>query len=123
MSVQLLTEHHLEFLSFKGGCTGSSESSFVKMPHCWKSRVAAQIINQQQQQDHRLRTDSSLSHGGGGGGEGLNAIYWYQIFALDSGVVKTQKLFSSHGGGGSSRRQPTGTNQPIKALHQGRHLV
>ena len=26
MTVKLLTEHHLEFLSFKGGCTGSSES-------------------------------------------------------------------------------------------------
>ena len=26
MSVKLLTEHHLEFLSLKGGCTGSSES-------------------------------------------------------------------------------------------------
>ena len=24
MSVKLLTEHHLEFLSLKGGCTGSS---------------------------------------------------------------------------------------------------
>ena len=30
MSVQLLTEHHLEFLSLKGGCTGSSESTLVK---------------------------------------------------------------------------------------------
>ena len=29
MSVKLLTEHHLEFLSFKGGCTGSSESTHV----------------------------------------------------------------------------------------------
>ena len=28
---------------------------------------------------------------------GLNALYWYQIFALDSVVVKTQILFSSHG--------------------------
>ena len=36
MSVKLLTEHHLEFLSLKGGCTGSSESTLVKMPHCWK---------------------------------------------------------------------------------------
>ena len=27
MSVKLLTEHHLEFLSLKGGCTGSYESS------------------------------------------------------------------------------------------------
>ena len=43
ISVKLLTEHHLRFLSLKGGCTGSSESTLVKMPHCWKSRVAAQI--------------------------------------------------------------------------------
>ena len=43
MSVKLLTEHHWEFLSLKGGCTGSSESTLVKMPHCWKSHVAAHI--------------------------------------------------------------------------------
>ena len=35
MSVKLLTEHHLEILSLKGGCTGSSESTLVKIPHCW----------------------------------------------------------------------------------------
>ena len=39
----LLTEHHLDFLSLQGGCTGFSESTLVKMPHCWKSHVAAQI--------------------------------------------------------------------------------
>ena len=44
MSVKLQTEHQLEFLSLKGGCTGSSESTLVKMPHCWKSHVVAQII-------------------------------------------------------------------------------
>ena len=43
MSVKLLTEHHLEFLSLKGGCTGSSESTHVKIPHCWKSRVTAKL--------------------------------------------------------------------------------
>ena len=43
MHVMLLTEHHLEFLSLKRGCTGSSESTLVKMTHCWKSHVAAQI--------------------------------------------------------------------------------
>ena len=43
MSVKLLTEHHFEFLSLKGGCTGSSESIHVKMPHCWKSHVIAQM--------------------------------------------------------------------------------
>ena len=40
----LLTEHQLEFLSLKGGCTGSFESTLVKMPHCWKSQVTAQIL-------------------------------------------------------------------------------
>ena len=29
MSVELLIEHHLEFLSLQGGCTGSSESTLV----------------------------------------------------------------------------------------------
>ena len=43
MSVKLLTEHHSEFLSIKGGCIGSSESTLVKMPHCWKSHAAAQL--------------------------------------------------------------------------------
>ena len=44
MRVKLLTEQHLEFLSLKGGCTGSSESTLVKMPHCWKSRVVIVIL-------------------------------------------------------------------------------
>ena len=43
MSVKLLTEHNLEFLSIKGGCTGSSESTLVKMSNCWKSHATAQI--------------------------------------------------------------------------------
>ena len=46
MGVKLLTEHHLEFLSLKGGCTGSSESTLVKMPHCWKSHVTAHFMNE-----------------------------------------------------------------------------
>ena len=44
MIVKLLTEHHLEFLSLKGGCRGSSESTLVKMPNCWKSHTLAQFI-------------------------------------------------------------------------------
>ena len=39
MIVKLLTEHHLEFQSI-----GSSESTHVKMPHCWKSHATAQLI-------------------------------------------------------------------------------
>ena len=41
---KLLTEHHLEFLNLKGGCTGSHASTLVKMPHCWKSHVTALFI-------------------------------------------------------------------------------
>ena len=33
----------MELLSLKGGCIGSSESSPIKMPHCWKSHVAAHL--------------------------------------------------------------------------------
>ena len=44
MIVKLLTGHHLEFLSLKGGCRGSSESTHVKMPHCWKSHALAHFF-------------------------------------------------------------------------------
>ena len=44
-SVKLLTEHHLEFLSLKGGCTGLSESTLVKMPDCWKSHVVTHFLH------------------------------------------------------------------------------
>ena len=44
MTVKLLTEDNLEFLSLKGGCTGSSESTLVKTPHCWKSHAIAQMF-------------------------------------------------------------------------------
>ena len=42
MSIKLLTEQHLEFLSLTGGSIGSSESTLVKMPHCRKSHVTPQ---------------------------------------------------------------------------------
>ena len=44
MIVKLLTEHHLEFLSLKGGRKGSSESTHVKMPHCCKSHALANMF-------------------------------------------------------------------------------
>ena len=48
MSVKLLTEHHLEFLSLKGGCRGSFDSTHVKMPHCWKSQIRAHWLLQRE---------------------------------------------------------------------------
>ena len=49
MTVKLLTELHSESLSLKGGCTGSSESTLVKTPHCkkkkcWKSHDMAHLM-------------------------------------------------------------------------------
>ena len=43
MSVKLLTEQRSEFLSLKGCCKGLSESTLVKIPHCWKSHVTAHL--------------------------------------------------------------------------------
>ena len=47
MTLRLLTEYNSEFIGLKGGCTGctgSPESTLVKMQHCWKSHFAAHII-------------------------------------------------------------------------------
>ena len=44
ISVKLLIELNLVFLSITGGCTGSSESTLVKMAHCWKSHVTVQTF-------------------------------------------------------------------------------
>ena len=53
MSVKLLTDHHLEFLSLKGGCRGSFEYTLVKMAHCWKSHVMAHFV---------LSTEWAINH-------------------------------------------------------------
>ena len=53
MSVELLTEHHFEFINLNRGRTGSSESTHVKMPHSWKSHVAAHYFY-----DKALSTDN-----------------------------------------------------------------
>ena len=45
MTVKLVTEHHLEFISLRRDCTGSSESTLVKMPHCLKTHAAAQMLS------------------------------------------------------------------------------
>ena len=41
--LKLLAEHNLEFLTLKGCYRGSSESTLVKMPQCWKSHTVAHM--------------------------------------------------------------------------------
>ena len=43
MIVKLLTEHHLEFLSLKGGCRGSSESATLLKITCHGSLIYCEI--------------------------------------------------------------------------------
>ena len=45
MCIKLLTELSLECLSIKGGDTGSSESTLVKMSYCWKLHVRAHMVS------------------------------------------------------------------------------
>ena len=45
MTVKLLTEQNLEFLSLTEGCTGSFESTLDKIPHCWKSHITANLVS------------------------------------------------------------------------------
>ena len=46
MTVKLLTEHNLKYLSLKEGYIGSSESTPVKMPQCWNSHDMTHMLLQ-----------------------------------------------------------------------------
>ena len=58
MTVKLLTEHHLEFLSLKGGCTDMYESTLVKMPHFSKSHFVAHLYMYYVYHMHAVRTEN-----------------------------------------------------------------
>ena len=60
MIVKLLYEHHLDVLSLKGGCTGLSESTHVKMPNCWKSHATAQIMQKQPKSHLQAEKENDL---------------------------------------------------------------
>ena len=45
MTLEVLTEHQLEFLRLKTGCRDPSESTVAKIPHCWKSHVMDHIFS------------------------------------------------------------------------------
>ena len=89
MSVKLLTEHHLEFLSLKGGRRGSSESTHVILAHCWKSHALAHFLLQAGALVHIYNDGSVLvTHGGVEMGQGLHtkmiqvSLYtlWQEIY-------------------------------------------
>ena len=63
MALRVLTELCLEFLSVRGGCTGSSESTRVKLPHCWKLHVTAHLVEVITFKNSKNEFDPSNKHG------------------------------------------------------------
>ena len=63
-----------------------------------KTNTDGRYIKQEINNNRTTALERTAAKGTGGGGGGLNAFYWRQIFALDSVVVNTQNLYSSHGG-------------------------
>ena len=80
MTVKLLTEHHLEFLSYKGGCTGLSESTFVKMPHCWISQSQLKYLLFSVPQPVAVHVWPVKSSFGSGNGIIYSAGSWRSVF-------------------------------------------
>ena len=58
MSVKLLTEHHLEFLSLKGGCIGSTESTRFKIRGSYRHLATSPLISRKK----IIENNSSVSH-------------------------------------------------------------
>ena len=80
MTVKLLTEHHLEFLNLKACCTGSSESIYVKLSHCWKSHVAAHIYTTSITGSGKEHSSSVLALRSRGSGSSLTSgTVWYLL--------------------------------------------
>ena len=99
MTVKLLTEQHLEFLSLKGGCTGLYVSTLVKMPHCLKSHVTAQfilifvwIMHVQIKNNKHFNETSSELEGPSRTNKGITAAF---CFAVSKATVSKQAFNKS----------------------------
>ena len=78
INVQLLAEHHLEFLSLKGGYTGLPESTLVKMPHCWKSHATAHFKTVPGCVAQSVTCLSENPGGGGGEFDSIRVPYFHR---------------------------------------------
>ena len=93
MIVKLLTEHHLEFLSLKGGCRGSSESTLDKMSNCWKSHVAALLVLIAYAQIFHINDHSDISRVARGLNFGLSPhLHPYFVYTSSEGSGESANL-------------------------------
>ena len=90
MTVKLLTELHSEFLSIKGDSTGSSESTLVKTPHCWKSHVTAHIYIQQKQNNECMLSTTCLEPKAADvcWSKGLRSFYHVHLQCMTAGKLE-----------------------------------
>ena len=102
MSGKLLAEHHFEFLSLQGGCTGSSEFTLVKIPHRWKSHVAAQLCLSLYQHPYFVYESSK------GSGESVHLRRLALAFIAQHCVVKRHCIWATTSSGicEQQRRRP-----------------
>ena len=112
MIVKLLTEHYLEFLSLKGCCRGSPESTHVKMPHCWKSHAAAHLEfsgTRVKYLDHERRTYKHEIRGKFNNASALGrSLYWCQALH----IMNKDRYQST-----SARRALAVLNSPLVLSH------
>ena len=91
MAVKLLTEYNLEILGLKGGYTGLSKSTLVKMPHCWKSHVTAQILYNDHAGESRVTRGLHL-------GQNIHLLP-YSVYASRKGSGETALIMCVFRGG------------------------
>ena len=87
MSVKLLIKLNLVFQSLTGGCTGSFESTLVKMAHCWKSHVMVLNTGPRRQSVTCLATDACLT--ADPGVPSLIAARSYTFIEIDHEMIST----------------------------------
>ena len=86
---KLLNEHQLKFLSLTGGCTGSFEFTLVKMPHCWKSHVMAQMTLVTACVARQIYTQTrSIMHKGDKSSKGVTRVLLVQLNLLRAIIVR-----------------------------------
>ena len=100
MNIKLLTEHHLEFQRLKGGCTGSSESTCIKIPAgSQKAARNRQDSITKKNVKHKLQKDPQKKHRLGTVSkkllEGLN-MFNSTNFTLNSDVDQDACMFGLH---------------------------
>ena len=103
-SVKVMTEHRLEFPSITGDCTDSSKSIHVKMLHCWKSHVTAQLCARSSLNVHTHVSSGALE---------VHLIVWVYQSKHTSSMRAGNSLCVFAGSGLVHRARPSPSPPPL----------